>query len=1017
MRIAGYTWPTALWAALLLLPGTPRAAAAQGTVLIRGAVTDSASQQPVVGAQVQVVGTPRGTLTDSDGRYTLSGVPAGAIHLRAQRIGFAPAERRLDAAAGDTIVADFRLSAVATTLGEIVVVGYGTSRRADVTSAVATVSGAEIANAPIAGVDGALQGKAPGVQVLQNAGNPGNAITVRVRGASSLSAGNQPLWVVDGVPIQSEDFSQLDMGGQTLTGVTGLNPDEIESITVLKDAAASAIYGSRGSNGVVMITTKRGHAGKATFNISAYTGWQKVSKTVPMLNAEQYVEFMGEAFRNDGYDSDEWGYTPGVNDQFYTDWQSEIYRTAPIRDVSLGVGGGSERLRYHLSGSYFDQQGIVIGSAYNRASTRLNMDFDPTSRLSLQSSIALSRERNSRGCSDNTTSGQVTNALGNPPNVPLRRAEDGAYTGTGDGLEYPNSVALAEYNNSPAISDRALGSVEAQLAITGGLTLHGRVGADLMNLRELQWQSPLVEGHYASGAGGVAKSGYSLGNRYVLESFLTYEKTIADEHRLTLTGGTSAEWNKWEYNFIRGEGFSSDQFRYVGNAANVTEFDGGSTGNNLLSFFSRANYSLRDRYFLTASLRTDGSSRFSENHRYAIFPAASVGWLISDEPFLGDFGQRLGSLKLRASYGFSGNQGISDYFASLGAFGSGNYGSLPGTAPKRLSNPDLKWESTREFDVGFDWELFDGRLGIIADYYHKKTSDLLVSRPIPSMTGYSSIWDNIGGIENRGFELALSTVNIRSAANDGFQWRTEFNVAHNKNTATGLYNGDPSTPGRPGINRVELGQPLGAFYAFKFLGVDPETGDAMFFDRDGDGEITAEDRMIVGSPHPKYFGGLTNTFSFKGLELRGFLQFNQGNQIYNALYLYANDGGYYYDNKLASVMNRWQKPGDITNVPRASADDESGSRMVSSRSIENGSYVRLQELTLGYTLPEKLSGAAGARNTQIYISGRNLHTWTKYSGYNPDVNSAGGNANISLGTDFYAYPLARSWMIGIKSDW
>jgi hypothetical protein len=376
----------------------------------------------------------------------------------------------------------------------------------------------------------------------------------------------------------------------------------------------------------------------------------------------------------------------------------------------------------------------------------------------------------------------------------------------------------------------------------------------------------------------------------------------------------------------------------------------------------------------------------------------------------------MGNLKLRASYGFTGNQGIS-YHASLGAFGSGNYGGLPGTAPKRLANPNLKWETTREFDLGFDWYLFGGRLGIIGDYYHKKTSDLLVSRPIPSTTGYSSIWDNIGSIENRGFELALSTVNFRSAAADGFEWSTEFNVAHNKNKVTGLYNDEPFTAGRSGINRVEVGQPLGAFYAYKFLGVDPATGDAIFFDRNGDGEITSEDRMIVGSPHPKYFGGLTNTFSFKGLELRGFLQFNRGNQIYNAVYLYANDGGYYYDNKMASVMRRWQKPGDITDVPRASADDESGSRVVSSRSIEDGSYIRLQELTLGYRIPAKLSRMASAQNAQIYVSGRNLVTWTKYTGYNPDVNSAGGNTNISLGTDFYAYPLARSWMIGIKSDW
>ena len=929
MRGVGYVRLIALVGGLALLAGAPRTGAAQGTILFRGAVTDSVSRQPIAGAQIQVVGTPYGAVTDANGRYTLRGVPAGGVQLRAQRIGYAPAERRLNVAAGDTVVADFRLFAVAPTLEEIVVVGYGTSRRADVTSAVATVSGTAIANAPIAGVDGALQGKAPGVQVIQNAGNPGNAITVRVRGASSLSAGNQPLWVVDGMPIQSEDFSQLDLGGQGLTGVTGLNPDEIESITVLKDAAAAAIYGSRGSNGVVMITTKRGREGAARFNISAYSGSQTVSRTVPMLNASQYVEYMREAFANDGYDPDEWGFTPGVNDEFSTDWQSEIYRSAPIRDLSMGISGGSDRLRYNVSGSYFDQQGIVLGSAYNRAAARLNVDYNATSRLALRSSVALSRERNARVFSDNTTAGLVTNALGNPPNVPLRRPDDGRYTGTDDGLQYPNSVALGEYNDSPATTDRVLTSLEADVGITSGLRFTGRVGADILYLRELQWQSPLVEGYYASGAGGVAKSGYSLGDRYLLEGFLTYEKSINDRQRLTFTGGTSAEFNKWEYNFVRGEGFSSDQFRYVGNAAKVTEYDGGNAQHNLVSVFSRANYSLLDRYFLTASLRTDGSSRFSENNRFGVFPSASVGWLVSEEPFLGELGSRMGSLKLRASYGLTGNQGISDYFASRGAFGSANYGGLPGTGPKRLANPDLKWETTREFDAGFDWDLFDGRIGITGDYYRKQTTDLLVSRPITSTTGYSSIWDNIGSIENRGIELALSTAIFRPAAADGFQWQTEFNVSRNKNMVTALYNDEPFTSGRSGINRVEVGQPIGAFYAYKFLNVDPATGDAVFFDRNGDGDITSEDRMIVGSPHPKYFGGLTNTLSFKGVELRGFLQFNQGNQIYNAVVSVRERRRVLLRQQDEPVMKRWQKPGDITDVPRASADDESGARVVS----------------------------------------------------------------------------------------
>jgi TonB-linked SusC/RagA family outer membrane protein len=988
--------------------------AAQGTATVRGSVTDSLTREPIPNAIIHIIGTTKGANSGADGRYTIRDVPAGSITIRVQSLGHAPGERQITLTAGDTATVDFALRRVAVELGQVLVVGYGTSNRAEVTGAVSSVAAVDIARAPVAGVDAALQGKSPGVQVTQNSGDPGNGISVRVRGAASVSASNQPLYVIDGVPVQGESFAQLGPNGQDVTGITGIDPNEIESITVLKDAASAAIYGSRASNGVVMITTKRGQQGKARFTVDAYTGWQEAAKRLSLMNSKQYVEYMNEGAANDGYDPSDYPFVPGTDDQINTDWQSAIFRNAPISNVHLGVSGGNDRVTYNVAGSYFDQKGIVIGSSYNRASGRVNLDFDATNKLSLKTSIGLSREDDHRIGGDNSLDGVVTNAIGNPAIYPVRNP-DGSFFSPVDGLYLSNSVALSTYNELPTVTDRVLGNVQADYNFTPHLMLTGRVGADILNMREDQWQSPLVLGTYAAGAGGVAKSGYNASNKYLLESFLTYTNGDETSSRFNVVGGASVEYNKGELNFVRGEGFSSSQFHYVRNATNITEFDGMISEHNLVSFFSRANYSYKDKYLLSASLRADGSSRFGPNNRYGVFPSVSAGWVITDEPFMDGFARKLGTLKLRASYGLTGNQGIDNY-AYLGTFGSANYGTTPGIAPANFANPNLKWESTREFDAGFDWFLFGGRLSVIGDYYHKLTSDLLVNRPVPATSGYTTFFDNIGNVLNRGFELGVTSVNIAPSGKDGFGWRTEFNISTNHNEVTKLFENQPFGDDqnfRP-VSRVEVGQPLGEFYVLRFKGVDPQTGDAIYEDVDGDGDITSADRVNVGSPQPKYFGGLTNTFSWKGFELRGFLEFSQGGKVFNLMRIFADDGGYHYDNKFTYALNRWQKPGDITNEPRASFDGTSGGTEISSRFIEDASYVRLQELTLSWQIPGKLANLPNAR---LYISGHNLHTFTNYSGYDPDVNSNGSSSNIALGTDYYAYPRARSFTIGISSTW
>ncbi|HEX6040030.1 TonB-dependent receptor [Longimicrobium sp.] len=987
-------------------------AAAQEAGGVRGTVTDQATRRPLPGARVTVAGTPRGAVTDARGAYQLTGVPAGTRVLRVELLGYSPVERAVAVAAGQTITADFSLGESAISLDELVVVGYGTERRGELTAAVSSVEGAAIADQPVAGLDAALQGRVAGVQVVQNAGNPGNAPTVRVRGAASISASNQPLYVVDGVPLISEDYSQLGMGGQGISGVTGLSPEDIESIDVLKDAAATAIYGSRGSNGVIVVTTRRGRAGRPRATFSASAGTQEAARRLDLLSATEYLEFFNESAVNDGYDEDYYGVI-GVDDRVSTDWQDEVLRTAPVQSYELGLSGGDERVRYYVGGTWFDQEGIVIGSSYERAGARANLDLAPTDRLSLAVSLGLARELTHRIENDGSDKGIITNSVGNAPLIAVRN-DDGTFTGTADGLEYPNAVALGTLNDAQARTWRTLGNVEGRYRLLDALTWTSRVGFDVLGLRESQYESPRVGGTYAASSGGVAKSGTTTGARYAIDNFATWDQLLGDRHDVTLTLGSSVELNRGELNFIRGEQLGNDRLREVRNAAVIVDADATRFENNLVSFFSRAAYTFDDRLTLGGSVRYDGSSRFGENNRWGVFPAVSAAWSVANERFMEGVAF-VDDLKVRASYGVTGNQAISNY-PFQGLVGSANYGEIPGLAPSNLANPDLRWESTRQVDVGVDLLVLDERVGLTVDWYHKDTRDLLLDRPVTSTSGFTSVFDNVGEMENRGWEVSLRTLNLVPAREGGARWTTELNWTANRNRVTALFNDEPFSTGERDINRVQVGQPIGAFYTVKFLGVDPRTGDAIYEDLDDNGRIGSGDRQIVGSPHPDWTGGLANTLELAGFDLRAFVQVSQGAEVFNAMRLFSDAGGWYLDNQFGHVMERWRQPGDETDVPRASYDGLSGARTISSRFIEDGSYVRLQEVTLGYRLPAALARRAGMEGARVYVSGHNLHTWTDYMGYSPDVNS-NGVSNAALGTDFYAYPVARTISLGIRGTW
>src|SRR4051812_21101539 len=565
----------AILAATLASLAMPRSALAQQGV-IRGTVTDSATGRGVPAVQVTVAGTTRGTVSDDQGRYSLGGVPAGSAVVNVQRIGYAAAQRRVTVAAGETATLDFVLRAVPTTLSEVVTVGYGTASRANVTSAIASVDSAAISNIPVAGIDNALQGKLAGVQVMQNSGEPGSGLSIRVRGPASINAGNQPLYVVDGVPIIQGSYGQISLSGQDMTAVTGLNPDEIASIDVLKDAAAGAIYGSRASNGVIIITTKRGGVGRTRFSVNTYAGAQRVEHTIGLLNAQQYVALMNESAKNDGYAPADYDFTPGVDDAASYDWQGGVFRRPAGSDASLALSGGTDRLKFYMSAGNFDQRGIVIGSGYKRQSGRLNLDLGATDRFLLTSSIGLTRENSDRIPGDQSLDGVVTNAIGMQPMRPIYGSSFG-FGGKAEGLRYSNPVAIAAFNFDRFKTTRGLGNVEGRFSFTDRAYFTGRAGMDVYGIDELTWGSPNVDATYAASANGVGRTAHSSNTKYMTEGFLTVEPFRSADMHLSLVGGAGLEYNHRDLEFIRGEGFPTGFSTYIHNAANITSWDGSTT--------------------------------------------------------------------------------------------------------------------------------------------------------------------------------------------------------------------------------------------------------------------------------------------------------------------------------------------------------------------------------------------------------------------------------------------------------
>ncbi|RNI31025.1 SusC/RagA family TonB-linked outer membrane protein [Rufibacter latericius] len=978
---------------------------------ISGRVTSAADGTPLPGVSVVVRGTTIGASTDANGRYELN--VTGNPTLVFSFVGFLNRE----VAVGTSSTIDVALAEDTKTINEVVVVGYGTQEARDVVGSIASVKGNEIADIPVPSVESAIQGRVAGVQITSGSGKVGQGIKVRVRGSASITAGNQPLYVVDGIPITSE--SQGISNNEPTNPLADLNPNDIESIEILKDAASSAIYGSRASNGVVIITTKRGKAGKTVFDLGVSTGFSKPTNKVDFLNSSEYLELFNESVENSALaqlyinfeivaDRDEFKdlFVPEWRNPANSDWQDQVFRTAGYQQYDLTASGGNEKTRFYVGGSFTDQEGILKGNNFERASGRINIDHTASDKLQLGVNFNLARSVNDRVADDNAFSTPLQ-IVALPPVQPIIDPETGEYN---TNTTYYNGLIEIRDAFRKTIVYRNLSTIFASYTILPGLSFRSELGIDILNQNENTFQGRETQD---GSPGGAAESRAVTILNYTTNNFLSFSKQFGEIHSVDATGGMSFQKTEYEANYVSGIGFPSDAFNRIANAAEINLGSSEGSEYSLLSYFARVNYKLLDKYLLSVSGRVDGSSRFGANNQYGFFPAIGIGWILTEEPFLSDT-DFLSFLKLKASYGYTGNDNIGD-FASRGLFTSGSYAGNSGIIPASVENPDLKWETTAQFDVGVNFGFFKNRINGGVEYYLKKTEDLLLNVQVPATSGFATITRNVGELENKGVEVTLNTDNLVGA----FSWTTNFNISFNRNKITNL-NGQVITSGV--VNRAIEGQPIGVFYTFKYAGVDPANGDALYYLRAGSDETTndygAAEQQVVGDPNPEFVGGLNNTFAFKGFDLGVLLQFSYGNDIYNNAGRFQSANMDYVDNQTRDQLNRWRQPGDITRVPQARFGDANGSN-TSSRWVYDGSYLRGKTLTLGYTVPTTLSSRFHLTRFRIYASAQNFFTITDYPGWDPEVDTPGTQTtsqrqNVGLGVDFYTTPQAKTITFGVN---
>ena len=994
---------------------------------IKGTVRDSASGHALVGVTIQVKGSTLGTVTDAHGQFSLS-TSEDAI-LVVSYLGYDKKEIALNGRSTVTVL----LSSSTTGLDQVVVVGYGTQKKKDLTGSIASINSSDIKNLSVTRVDQALLGKVAGVQVKPVSGAPGAAPQIRIRGIGSISAGGDPLYVIDGFPTSN---------------IETLNPDDIASMDILKDASATAIYGSRGSNGVIIINTKRGNSGKPTISLDAYYGFQEVSRTPHYMNAKEQAEWAYYAVKNRNLDlgndisgpETSWDFPmpqtvldvlSGKN-KTDVDAVRAVMQRAPEKQIQLRVSGGSENFQYSLSGEYLNQEGIIVNTGFDRYSVRANFDSKLTNRLHISMNINPTFTRQ-WGPNPNGT-GYGTSILGNAASInpynPLLD-ENGDYfifRGLPEVGDFPNPLALANeiITNQPQM--RIIGNININYNILDKLSLKILLGGDLSSSRNMQFvpQLPSLLNTVAEGQDMT-----SMDYNWLTEYTLNYENNFG-KHHITGLAGFTVQKEKDQTNSL-----SSDKF--PNNLVPTLSATGGliTAGSSdidewsLVSYLARVNYDYNSKYYITASIRTDGSSRFGEEHKYGIFPSAAIAWRLSEENFLKDV-SFLSELKLRLSYGETGNDNIGNY-EHLATINNVNYplsnSPVAGYTVDRLPNPSLTWEKQKSLNEGIDASFFGGRLGFTADYFQSRNTDLLLNVNIPDITGFNTSLENIGEVKNTGWEFVVHSVNL----NKNFEWTTDINLSTYRNKVVKL--GPKGDPIINSYNITEIGKPIGMFYGLltdgyfktqKELDAGPiyapgsalgsHLGDIRFKDLSGpdgkpDGKIDSYDRTIIGSPYPNFYYGMTNRFTYKNLSLSISLQGLQGNKVFSQAKQVSLRSEFRV-NQLALENNFWKSEDDPGDSPRPNDEPTGGIREISQRYLDAGSYLRINNISLSYMIPTRISEKLRLRSLRIYLNSSNPFVITKNVGFNPDVSDS-DNA-LTPGLDNNDYPLAKSYRIGIN---
>ena len=1021
---------------------------------VTGSVFSGTDHTPIAGATVLEKGTQNAAITDMNGKFKLDVKSSDAV-LVISFMGFESSEIPVN---GSTKI-DVSLKEKTTLLNEIVVVGYGTQRRSNVTAAITSIAAKDIKDMPTSNAATALQGKLPGVIVQQTSGNPGSSPAIKVRGFGSISAGTNPLIVLDGNIVSSSVFS-------TLTA------SEIESIDVLKDASSTAIYGSRGSNGVIMVTTKRGKAGKTSLNFEAYTGFQQVTKKVDLLNSQQFADFAKDAANNaylervvgakatdlnnvrpqpsermrypqgDLYDWYNFNDPAKVASMPYTDFQSEIFRVAPIHNYQLTSSGGNDKIRFLVAGGYMKQDGIVDKSTLDRFSFRTNVDVDITSKfkmgLDINPSYRVQENVNTDGHWANN--GAINAALSAVPMAPVYSIDGSQWSSQQElaaayGMPgITNPIANIQENNDQSKMLSLLGNAYAQYDFFKFLKYRASGNLSYNDNRRNSYRTsrmPLNQLLPPNQATGNASS--SMDISYLFNQTLSFTHSINEVHNFDALLGMEATKYYYENSNAGAINFPNDVVQTL-NYGTVNSGASFKTENSVVSYFGRVNYNYKGKYLANVSVRRDGSSLFGPDNRWGTFPAASLGWRLTKESFMENL-KFISETKLRGSYGLAGNNAFSNNYPYVGLLKPDNYvfGNqiANGLGASSLGNSLLGWEKSRQTDIGIDLAFFNNRIYLIADYYRRLTNDLLLNVNVPSLTGFSSTVKNIGKMENKGWEFALNTRNLSGE----FTWSTNFNISFNRNKVIALGpTGDRILSGS-GVGEThitKIGEPIGSFFGYKQIGVfkdqaaldsyphfvDSKPGDVIYEDVSGaagtpDGKIDANDRTIIGNNQPKFNYGFTNNFTYKGFELNVVFNGVQGGQVLNlSRRFFENLEG--QANNLTTILNRWrssEQPGNGV-VPRANTRTTGQNNAISSRWVEDGSFLRIQNITLGYKIPQTLLDKIKVQNARVYVSAQNPVTWTKYLGYNPEV--SGYEGALTGGVDYGSYPLSKTFIIGLN---